>query len=70
MIVKVLVVKGANGFGLRLKESDTGFQTIIHLDDGGERILRGEEITYCARTTNSILLRLTPALTDPGIADI
>jgi len=28
------VVKGANGFGLRLKESDTGFQTIIHLDDG------------------------------------
>ena len=39
MIIKETLVKGVDGFGFSLKETDNGFQTIIRLDNLGRFVV-------------------------------
>lgn len=39
MIIKETLVKGIDGFGFSLKETDNGFQTVIRLDNLGTLVV-------------------------------
>ena len=39
MIIKETLVKGIDGFGFGLKETDNGFQTVIRLDNLGTLVV-------------------------------